>query len=126
MIALAAMVAVLAGAGVAGAADWQKLGGKTIAFKDEASTITIETKSAPVGEVKLKVSGTWVRFTNLTLSFSDGSSQVIADRIDVEPGLTSDPIAIEGGPKTLTSVEITCESANAARGGRATIALLGA
>jgi hypothetical protein len=79
-----------------------------------------------VGEVKLKVNGTWVRFTNLTLSFSDGTSQVIADRIDVEPGLTSEAIAIDGGPKTLTSVEITCESAASARGGRATIALLGA
>ena len=46
MIVLVAMVAGLAGAGLAGAGDWQKLGGKTIAFKDEASTFTVETSNA--------------------------------------------------------------------------------
>jgi hypothetical protein len=125
MIVLVAMVAVLAGAGLAGAGDWQKLGGKTIAFKDEASTFTVETKDAPVGGIKLKVGGSWVRFTNLKLNFGDGTSQTVTDRIDVEPGLTSEAIAIEGGPKTLSSIEITCSSAASARGGRATIAVLG-
>jgi hypothetical protein len=124
-VAVLAMVALLVGATMAGAGDWQKLGSKTLAFKDEPIAVAVETKDASVGEIKFKVGGSWVRFSGLTLNFSDGSSQTIDGDFDVEPGLTSDPIAIDGGPKTIASVEFTCSSAVSARGGRASIAILG-
>lgn len=124
-IAVLAMVALLVGATMAGAGDWQKLGSKTLAFKDEPIAVAVETKDASVGEIKFKVGGSWVRFSGLTLNFSDGSSQAIEGTFDVEPGLTSDPIAVDGGPRTIASVEFTCSSAVSARGGRASIAILG-
>ena len=104
MIVLVAMVAVLAGAGLAGASDWQKLGGKTIAFKDEASTFTVETKDAPVGEIKLKVSGSWVRFTNLTLSFSDGTRTTAMSVIVKE---VSTPINVADMVKLTVTYQIS-------------------
>jgi hypothetical protein len=124
-VAVLAMVALLVGVAMAGAGDWQKLGSKTLAFKDEPIAVALETKDASVGEIKFKVGGSWVRFSGLTLNFSDGTSQAIEGDFDVEPGLTSDPIAVDGGPKTIASVEFTCSSAVSARGGRASIAILG-
>jgi hypothetical protein len=124
-IAVLVMVALIVGGSLASAGDWQKLGSKAIAFKDKPVDITLTAKDVPAAEIKLKVSGTWVRFTSVTLNFSDGSSQTIADQIDVEPGLTSDPIAVDGGPKAIASIDLSCESASSARGGRATIAVLG-
>lgn len=120
-----AVAAVIAVASLAGADDWQKLGSKAFAFKDEPITLTMKAKDASVGEIKLKVNGTWVRVTQLTLSFSDGTTQTLEQAIDVEPGLTSAAIAVDGGPKQVASIELTCESAATARGGRGTIAVLG-
>lgn len=124
-IAVLAMVALIVGGSLAGAADWQKLGSKAVAFRDKPVDITLKAKDATAAEIKLKVSGTWVRFTSVTLNFSDGSSQTITDQIDVEPGLTSEAIAVDGGPRAITSIDLSCETASAARGGRATIAVLG-
>lgn len=124
-VAVLAIVAMFVGAAMAGAGDWQKLGSKTLAFKDEPIVVALETKDAAVGEIKFKVGGSWVRFSGLTINFSDGSSQAIEGSFDVEPGLTSDPIAIDGGPKTIANVEFTCSSAVTARGGRASIAVIG-
>lgn len=124
-ITVLVMVALVAAGSLAGAGDWQKLGSKAIAFKDKPVEISVKAKDASVSELKLKVNGSWVRFTSMTVNFSDGTSQTFEEQIDVEPGMTSDALAITAGPKQVATIDVTCESANAARGGRATIAVLG-
>jgi hypothetical protein len=124
-IAVLTMVALIAAGSLASAGDWQKLGSKAVAFKDKPVNLTLKTKDATVGEIKLKVAGTWVRFTSMTINFSDGTSQMIEQQIDVEPGLTSEAIAIDSGPRAIATIDLTCSSASSARGGRATIAIIG-
>ena len=124
-IAVLTMVALIAASSLVSAGDWQKLGSKAVAFKDKPVDITLTTKDATVGEIKLKVAGTWVRFSAVRINFSDGTSQMIERQIDVEPGLTSEAIAIDSGPKAIATIDLTCSTASSARGGRATIAVLG-
>ncbi len=124
-ITVLVMVAMVAAGSLASAGDWHKLGSKAIAFKDKPVEISVKAKDASVNELKLKVNGAWVRFTSMTVNFSDGTSQTFDEQIDVEPGMTSEALALEAGPKQIATIDVTCESANAARGGRATIAVLG-
>ena len=125
IVLVAAMVGLFA-VGVVSAADgWQKIGSKTVVVNGKPKAVDLKTKDATVAAIKLKVGGEWVRFENLTLAFADGSSQVIDTPIDVAPGLTSDAIAIEGGPKPITGVTIAYKAASSARSGRATITILG-
>lgn len=125
LLTILVMVAVVATGTLAAADDWQKIGSKAFAFRDKPVDLTIKAKDASLDELKLKVSGTWVRFTSITVNFTDGTSQTFGEQIDVEPGMMSDAIAIDGGPKQVATIDLTVESASTARGGRGTIAVLG-
>ncbi len=118
-------VAVIAAASLAAADDWRKLGSKAVALKDKPVTVTVNAKDAQVEQIRLKVSGDWIRVSRLVLNFSDGSNQVVEDRFDVKPGTGSEAIAIDAGPKQVASIDIDCEGALSSRGGRATVAVLG-
>ena len=119
------VITALLVAGAAVAVDWQKLGKKTVAFGNVEKSTSIDTKGEAVSQVAFKFAGDWVRLTQATLNFSDGSSQIIEDLENVRPGLTSGPIAIDGGPKAVSSMDISFQSASSAGQGRATITLLG-
>ncbi|MFV2071343.1 MAG: hypothetical protein ACC742_01640, partial [Thermoanaerobaculales bacterium] len=126
-VIVCSIVVLLAGtSALATAGDWQKLGSKAVAFnKSGPQDISIDTKNAEVSEVKLKVNGDWTRFLEIELNFADGSSQSVEESFDVEPGGSSDVIKINGGPKALASVGVSCQAANSTRAGRATIKIVG-
>ena len=93
--------------------------------KSGPQDLSIDTKNAEVSEVKFKVSGDWTRFVDVTLNFADGSSQDVEADVSVQPGSSSDAIKIDGGPKALASIDVSCKAASSSRTGRATIKVVG-
>ena len=119
------VIAAMLVAGAATAGDWQKLGKKTVSFNGKEKVVSITAKGEPVNQVVFKFGGDWMRLTHITLNFDEGSSQAIEDLEDVRPGMTSESIAIEGGPKKVASIDISYRSAGASGQGRGTITALG-
>ena len=118
-------IATLLVAGSAVAGDWQKIGKKNVVINNSEKTSSISTKGTPVSQVAFKVSGGWVRLTNITFNFDDGSSQTIENFENPRPSMTSDSIAIDGGPKTLTSIDFSCRAVSSSTQGRASVIALG-
>ena len=112
-------------AGVAGASDWQKLGKKTVVFGNSEETASIAAKGEAVSQIAFKISGEWVRLNQVTLNFADGTSQTIDEIEKVKPGLTSAGIAVDGGPKTISSIDFWFQAASSAGNGRGTVTVLG-
>jgi hypothetical protein len=112
-------------AGAAAAGDWQKLGKKGVVFGNTEETASIATEGEAVSQVSFKISGEWIRLNQITLNFDDGSAQTIQEIDNVRPGLTSEGITIEGGPKTITSIDFSYQAASSAGQGRATVIALG-
>ena len=126
LVAVCATVALLTSGSAFAGGGWQKLGSKAVVYSDsEPQDISIETKDVAVSEIKFKVVGTWTRFLDVTLNMADGSSQEIEEDVVVDPGTFSDATEIEGGPKVLASIDISCEVVSSTRGGRATITVIG-
>ena len=121
MFVIGAML--VAGAAVAG--DWQKLGKKTVVFGNTEETASISAKGNAVSQIAFKISGDWVRLNQVTLNFDDGSSQTINEIERVKPGLIGEAIAVDGGPKTITSIDFSFQAASSAGQGRGTVILLG-
>lgn len=119
------VVAAMLMAGAAGASDWQKLGKKTVVFGNAEETASITAKGDAVNQIAFKISGDWVRLNQVTLNFADGTTQVIEDIEKVKPGLTSAGIAIDGGPKTISSIDFLYQAASSAKQGRGTVIVLG-
>jgi len=112
-------------AGAATAGDWQKLGRKTVSFNGKEKAVSISAKGESVSQVAFKLGGDWMHLNHVTLNFDDGSSQAIEDLENVRPGMTSEGIAIEGGPKNITSIDISYSAASVGGQGRGTITALG-
>ena len=119
------VIATLLVVGPAIAGDWQKLGKKSVVFGNTEDTSSISTKGVAVSQVAFKISGDWVRVTEVTLNFDDGSTQKIENFKSPRPSMTSDGIAIDGGPKTLTSIDFSFRAASSSKPGRATVIALG-
>ena len=112
-------------AGAAGASDWQKLGKKTVVFGNSEETASIAAKGEAVSQIAFKISGEWVRLNQVTLNFADGTSQTIDEIEKVKPGMTSAGIAVDGGPKTISSIDFSYQAASSAGNGRGTVTVLG-
>lgn len=127
LVVVFAVVALVAGGSAfASAGDWQKLGSKAVAYsKDGPQNFSIDTNNAEVSEIKFKVAGDRTRFVEVKLNFADCSSQALESGVDVEPVSSSEAIKIDGGPKALASIDISCKAASASRTGRATIKVVG-
>ena len=119
------VIAVMLVAGAATAGDWQKLGKKTVVFGNAEETASITAKGDAVSQVAFKISGDWVGLNQVTLNVADGSSQTIEDVPRVKPGLTSDGMAIEGGPKTVATIDFSYQAVSSSGQGRATVIVLG-
>jgi hypothetical protein len=119
------VIAVMLVAGAAAAGDWQKLGKETVVFGSSEKTASIETKGDPISQIAFKITGEWVRLNQVTLNFSDGSTQTIEDIDNVRPGFTTDAFAIDGGSKTVTSIDFSFQANSSAQQGRATVTALG-
>jgi hypothetical protein len=105
------VIAAMLVAGTAAAGDWQKLGRKTVSFNGKEQAVSITAKGEPVSQVAFKFGGDWMHLTQVTINFDDGSSQAIEDLEDVRPGMTSEGYAIEGGPKKISSIDISYRAA---------------
>lgn len=119
------VIATILVAGSAMAGDWQKLGKKTLVFSNKAKTSSISTKGIAVSQIAFKVTGGWVRLSEITLNFDDGSTQKIEEFENPSPDTRSDSIAVDGGPKTLTSIDFSSRAVSSATQGRATVMALG-
>ena len=119
------VVAAMLVAGAAGASDWQKLGKKTVVFGNSEETASIAAKGEAVSQIAFKISGEWVRLNQVTLNFADGKSQTIDEIEKVKPGMTSAGIAVDGGPKTISSIDFSYQAASSASQGRGTVIVLG-
>jgi len=119
------VIAAMLVAGAATAGDWQKLGRKTVSFNGKEKAVSITAKGEPVSQVAFKLGGDWMHLTHVTLNFDDGSSQAIEDLEDIRPGMTSEGIAVEGGPKKVASIEVSYRAATAGGQGRGSITALG-
>jgi hypothetical protein len=118
-------IAVMLMAGAASAADWQKVGKKTVVFGNTEETASITAKENSVSQVAFKVSGDWVGLNQVTLNFSDGSTQTLEDVPKVRPGSTSEAFSIKGGPKTISSIDFSYKAVSSSSLGRATVIVLG-
>ncbi len=119
------VIATLLVAGSAAAGDWEKLGKKTVVFGNAEKADSISAKGDAIEQISFKFSGDWVDLTAVTLNFDDGSSQIIEEPESVKPGLTSEAISIEGGPKAVSSIDFSYKAASSSRQGRATVTALG-
>jgi hypothetical protein len=119
------MVVAIMVAGTAAAGDWQKLGKKTVVFGNTEESASISAKGDAVSQIAFKISGDWVRLNQVTLNFADGTTQTIDEIEKVKPGLTSAGIAIDGGPKTISSIDFSYQAASSAQQGRGTVIALG-
>ena len=119
-----AVVGMLAMA-TAYASEWSKLGQNVFLFKANQDVIKVKS-SAPVTTIRFEDSGSPIRLMKATITFTDGSTQDVDFGNEyVRPGLSSQEIAIDGGPKAIKSVELAYASGNTSKGGRATIKLYG-
>ena len=119
------VIGVMLMAGAASAADWQKVGKTTVVFGSTEETASITAKENSVSQVAFKINGDWVGLHQVTLNFSDGSNQTIEDVPKVTPGLTSETFSIEGGPKTISSIDFSYKAVSSSSLGRATVIVLG-
>lgn len=119
------VIAAMLVAGAAMAGDWQKLGRKTVAFNGKDKAVSIPAKGEAVSQVAFKLGGDWMQLTQVTLNFNDGTSQAIENVGDIRPGMTSEGFAIDGGPKNVTSIDVSFRAATAGAQGRASITALG-
>ena len=124
-LALFAIVAMVAATLPAQAADWEKLGRTTLVFNDENGAIKIKDDMA-CNQIMFKVAGKWIEIDTVTLHFTDGSSQEVELGASIEPGQESEPIAIDGGAKSLEKVEFAYKPVDRQWTGRTNVTLLGA
>ena len=126
MVVVCSLVMMVA-AGAAFAGDgWQKIGSKTTVFKNNPEPVKIKKSDLPVNEIMFKVTGTTVEFTGVKLGFADGSSQETELEQNVRPGMSSDPIAIDGGPKAISSLEFMyAVTPNKGTTGRSVVTVVG-
>ena len=119
------VIGVMLMAGAASAGDWQKVGKKGVIFGNTLETASMTAKENSVSQVAFKISGDWVGLHQVTLNFSDGSKQTIEEIPKVRPGLTSEAFSIEGGPKTISSIDFSYRAESSSSLGRATVIFLG-
>jgi len=104
-IVLVLAVAVLA-AGAAQAADWNKVGSGTLVFKHPQIDIKAKKSAQPCTQIRIKAAGEMVNVSTIKIFFADGSSQDVAFKDVLRPGVYSDPIDIDGGPKALEMIQL--------------------
>jgi hypothetical protein len=119
------VIATMLVAGAAIAGDWSKLGRKAVSFNGKERPVSITAKGDAVSQIAFKVGGGWVKLSGITINFDDGTTQAFENTADVRPGMISDSITVDDGPKVVTSIDLSCRSANSSQQGRATITALG-
>ena len=119
------VIGVMLVAGAASAGDWEKIGKIGVIFGNTDETASMTAKDNSVSEFAFKISGDWVGLSEITLNFADGSKQTLEDIPRVRPGLTSDAFSIEGGPKTIASIDFSYRAVSSSSLGRATVIFLG-
>ena len=119
-----AVVGMLAMA-TAYASEWTKMGSNVFLFTAKQDVIKVKSDDA-VSKIRFEDNGDPIRLLKATITFQDGSTQAVDFNNEyVRPGLSSQEIAIDGGPKAIKSVEMTYASGNTRNNGRATIKLYG-
>ncbi len=107
------------------ASEWSKLGQNVFLFTAKQDVIKVKSSDA-VSKIRFEDNGTPIRLMKATITFADGSTQNVDFNNEyVRPGLSTQEIAIDGGPKALQSVEMTYASGTTSSSGRATIKLYG-
>ena len=125
IVMAAVVVALLVGSG-AFAADWHKIGSATLIFKNPQIEIKAKKSVEPCSQIRLRVTNEMVSVESLKLYFADGTTQEVDFDGVIRPGVESDPIAVENGPKTLERVELAHKATMRGGAKRAQITVQGA
>lgn len=123
-LTLLAVVAALLTAFPVHAADWEKIGHTTVVYNDEEATIKVK-KDMVCSQLKLGVRGKWVELRSATLHFADGTAQAVELNEQVEPGMESEPIEIEGEARALEKVVLSYAPVDGRWSGRTNLTLMG-
>jgi hypothetical protein len=106
--AIVLMVAVcVVAAGVVQAADWKKVGSTTWVFKDAQLDVKAKKSAPACSQIRLRSSGEMVKVSKIKITFADGSTQDVAFNGVLRSGVFSDPIDIDGGPKTIAQIQVS-------------------
>jgi hypothetical protein len=121
VMALVSMMAVA----TAQAADWSNIGSGTLVFKNPQVVIKVKKSAPPCSEIRVRLTGQMVNVKGVKMIFADGTSQEVDVNTSLRPGVASDPIKVDGGPKALEKVEIAHNAAGRGGSNRATITVQG-
>ena len=124
-LAFVAVVVGMLAMTTAYASEWTKLGDNVFLFTANTDVIKVKSDEA-VNKVRFEDNGNAIRLKEATITFQDGSTQKVDFNNEyVRPGMSSQEIAIDGGPKALKSVELSYASGTTSTRGRATLKLFG-
>jgi hypothetical protein len=107
------------------AADWSTIGSGILVFSKSEAAIKVKKSAAPCSEIRVRTKGEMVHLDSVKLTFADGSTQDIEVKQVLRPGIDSESIKIDGGPKDLETVEIFHNPGGRGASKRATITVQG-
>ena len=95
---------VVAGVTAVSAQDWVKLGEKDVNFKVDHDTIGAESKG-PIREIRMRVMYAPIKFTKVVINYKDGTKTELEYLEDVQVGVDSRTITIEGDGHVIKTVD---------------------
>ena len=103
------MFIAVAASTVSAQSEWVKLGEKDVDFKVDHDTIGAESKGH-IREIHLRVANAPVRFRRVVLNYKDGEKREYEYLEDVQIGVDSRSITIEGDGHAIKTIDIWYET----------------
>jgi hypothetical protein len=92
------------------AQDWIKLGEKDVDFKVDHDTISASNNGKRVREIQLKVMHAPIKFKKIVITYKDGERKELDYLEDVQVGVESRTITIEGDGHIIKTIEFWYET----------------
>ncbi len=109
MIPILFAIILAAGATMATAQEWRKLGEKDVNFSVDHDTIVASDKGG-IREVHMSVKYAPVKFQRVVINYKDGMKQELEYLEDVQVGTFSSSINIEGDGHIIKSIDFWYET----------------
>ena len=123
LIPLMLILLIAAGASTVLGQEWVKLGEKSVNFKLDHDTIGA-TGKGKVREIHMRVMYAPIKFTKVVLHYKDGDQMALDYLEDVQVGIDSRSITIEGDGHVIKSIEFWYKT-DAFGGKKAKVAVYG-
>jgi hypothetical protein len=92
--------------------DWKELGEKEVSFNVDHDTITANDDDLRVREIRISVKNAPVKFTRVVLNYKDGVKQELDFLEDVQVGMFTRSINVEGDGHVIKSIDFWYETAS--------------